>query len=304
MMVAKLFPAFLIAVWLAFGLYQIVSLRLHLPSARARQVLSMLNDDVNISLSEALYRPLAERLAKWIRLGKYRKRRLARQLSLAGVDMTPEYYVAGSVVMGLYLLVLAAALLLLSLSFGLLFVLLGVWVALMAVLMVRRMLRRVHKWTQAHHNTLEAELPKLASNVVQSLKTDTHPDIQHVLERYNQNVAGPAMKKELTTLIADMATGSREIALDRFAARLDSEHASALTHALASIDKGENMRAFLSDLDVQLLNWEVLQLREEAANRPAEFTPAYIALLFSMVVLLVVLFGTVIWNSLQVFFQM
>lgn len=294
----------LFSAWLGAGVYLLVSSYLHLPSHRAKKMLALQCDDNNIALSEALYQPVAKRIAKWIPLGRFRKRRLVRQLSAAGVDMTPEYYVAGALTMGLYLFAIAAILLLLSMQGGLLFLLMGIWMAFMAVMMTRRMLLRVRKWTQSYHRALETDLPKLGSAVRQAVKTDRNPDMYYVIEQYIPR-ANPAMKAELTILLADMRTGPRITALERFEARLNSTHASTLVKAMIGIERegGAHMQELFDGLDRQLREWEILQLREEAQNRPGEFNPAYIGLLLSMLLFYAALFGTVLLNALKMFNQ-
>ncbi|MFT9078378.1 hypothetical protein [Ethanoligenens sp.] len=294
----------LFSAWLAAGVYLLVSTYLHLPSRHAKKMLALQCDESNIALSEALYQPVAKQIAKWIPLGRFRKRRLARQLSAAGVDMTPEYYVAGALTMGLYLFAIAAILLLLSVQGGLLFLLMGLWMAFMAGMMVRRMLLRVRKWTRGYHQALEADLPKLGSAIRQAVKIDRNPDMYYVLEQYVAR-ANPAMKAELTILLADMRTGPRIAALNRFEARLNSPHASTLVKAIIGIERegGAHMQELLDGLDRQLRDWEILQLREEAQNRPSEFNPAYIGLLLAMILLYATLFGTVLLNAVQAFNQ-
>ncbi|MFT9057612.1 MAG: hypothetical protein ABF449_13590 [Ethanoligenens sp.] len=186
---------------------------------------------------------------------------------------------------------------------NLFFALFGFMFALLAVVAFRLEMSRTGRSAKAYRAELADELPKLTDAVHRGLDAEAgNPDVYYVLDRY-RHVAGPAMRKELDVLLADMATGDREIALNRFESRLSSEHASALCRALVGIDKGEDMQVYLDGLDVQLREWEWNRLQTEAAKRPDELRPASLAMLGSMLVLYAVLFDTVIWNSAQVFFQ-
>lgn len=288
----------LIALFFGFGLFLFVSDLLHLPSRRAVHVLTAL-DGGSTPLSEAIAAPLAKPLSHILPMDAYRKRRMQKELSLAGMEITPEYYVALAVVMGLYAAVPAVLLLIFAaLSRSMVFGLFGTVFLFAAFLVFWLELHRMGKRSKIYREELENELPSLTAAVRQGLETS--PDVYYVLDRY-RSVAGKAMRRELDILLADMATGDREIALNRFEARLGTEHASALVRALIGIDRGEDMQTFLDGLDVSLREWELNQLKKEAAKRPDELRPANLVLLGSMLVLYAILFGTEIWQSVQVF---
>lgn len=291
-----------VALLMACGLYFLLCARTHLQSTRAVRVLAAL-DGGRTALSEAIAEPFARTLAKIMPLEATYKRQLAKRLNFAGMEMTPEYYVAFSIVMGLFSAVPAILLFITSALFSNLFLaLFGFMFFLLAVVVFRLEMNRTGRSAKAYRAELADELPKLTDAVRRGLDAEAGaPDVYYVLDRY-RHVAGKAMRKELDVLLADMATGDREIALNRFESRLSSEHASALCRALIGIDKGEDMQTYLDGLDVQLREWEWNRLRKEAAKRPDELRPASLALLCSMLVLYAVLFGTVIWNSAQVFF--
>ncbi|MFT8888257.1 MAG: hypothetical protein ABF449_07935 [Ethanoligenens sp.] len=301
MMELWMIPA--VALLAACGLYFLLCAWAHLPSARAVRVLATL-DGGRTALSEALAAPLARPLSRILPLEATYKRQLAKRLAFADMDCSPEYYVAFAIVMALLaavpaiLLLIAAALL-----SNLFFALFGSMFVLLAVVVFRLEMSRTGRSAKAYRAELADELPKLTDAVHRGLDAEAgSPDVYYVLDRY-RHVAGPAMRKELDILIADMATGDREIALNRFESRLSSDHASALCRALIGIDKGEDMQVYLDGLDVQLREWEWNRLKAEAAKRPDELRPASLAMLGSMLVLYAILFGTMIWNSVQVFFQ-
>lgn len=292
-----------VALLAACGLYLFLCTAAHLPSARAVRVLAAL-DSGRTALSEAIVSPLARPLSRILPLETTYKRQLAKRLDFAGMEMTPEYYVAFAVVMGLLALIPAILLFVAAaLLSNLFFALFGFMFFLLSVVVFRLEMSRTGRSAKAYRTELADELPKLTDAVRRGLDAEAgNPDVYYVLDRY-RHVAGKAMRKELDILLADMATGDRQTALNRFESRLSSEHASALCRALIGIDKGEDMQVYLDGLDVQLREWEWNRLKAEAAKRPDELRPASLAMLGSMLVLYGVLFGTVIWNSAQVFFQ-
>lgn len=288
----------LIAALFGVGLFLFMTDRLHLPSARAVHVLISLNGN-SVPLSEAVAAPLARSLSRVLPLDAYRKRRMQKELSLAGMEIIPEYYVAFAVVMGLYATVPAILLFVFAaVTRSMIFSLFGTVFLFASFLVFWLELHRMGKRAKLYREELERELPSLTAAVRQGLETS--PDIYHVLNRY-RSVSGKAMRRELDTLLADMATGDREVALNRFETRLGTDHASALVRALIGIDRGEDMQMYLDGLDVSLREWELNQLKKEAAKRPDELRPANLALLGSMLILYAILFGTEIWQSVQVF---
>ena len=291
-----------VALLAACGLYFLLCAWAHLPSARAVRVLAAL-DGGRTALSEALAAPLARPLSRILPLEATYKRQLAKRLDFAGMEMTPEYYVAFAIVMGLLAAVPAILLFVAAALLGNLFLaLFGFMFFLLSIVILRLEMSRTGRSAKAYRAELTNELPKLTDAVRQGLDAEAgNPDVYYVLDRY-RHVAGTVMRKELDILLADMATGDREVALNRFESRLGNDHASALCRALVGIDKGENMQTYLDGLDVQLREWEWNRLKAEAAKRPDELRSASLALLGSMLVLYAVLFGTVIWNSAQVFF--
>ena len=291
-----------VALLAASGLYFLLCAWAHLPSARAVRVLAAL-DGGRTALSEALAAPLARPLSCILPLEATYKRQLAKRLEFANMDCTSEYYVAFAIVMALFAAVPAILLFVAATLFGnLFFALFGFVFFLLAIVVFRLEMSRTGRSAKAYRAELADELPKLTDAVHRGLDAEAgNPDVYYVLDRY-RHVAGPAMRKELDVLLADMATGDREVALNRFESRLSSEHASALCRALVGIDKGEDMQVYLDGLDVQLREWEWNRLKAEAAKRPDELRPASLAMLGSMLVLYAILFGTMIWNSVQVFF--
>lgn len=285
---------------LAAGLWLALSAALHLPGGRARKAIAFLTGGM-VSPGDAFVRPLAVRLAKWIRLNPYKKQRLQNKLDFAKADMTPEYYTAYSYALGLWMLpVLLLTGYITVRSRSLYLAVVTVLLAMLAWQIVRRSLRRVVHWTIMRHNTLEMEWPRLGSHIRQSLAAGGTPDVRRLLKGYLPS-AGAPMREELEITLADMATGSPDMALEHLAARADSENATALMQILIGVEKGEDMQTALDGLDRQLREWEITALREEAENRPAECQSAQLYLLLSMIVLWGVVIGIAVVQNLNAF---
>lgn len=283
MNIYELSVSILVTVLLAAGLYILLTSAFGLPSFRSVRMTARLSGEEK-SFNALFIDPVARSLSKLFKLSEYRKKVLTRELSNAGMSMTPEMYVSRAVTKGLYLF-------LLSLVFFLVHPAAGCVMLMVAIYRVIVDLRSVRKRVKTHHEAVENEIPKLTSNVAESITYNS--DLYYILKNY-RDVAGKEMTKELDLLLADMVTGNREVALVRFEGRLNSTNASSLVRGLIGIDRGEDMKTYLEGLEVQLRDWEINRLRIEVDKRPDELVPGNFALFGSLALFYMILFGTTI----------
>lgn len=273
----------LVTALMAAGLYILLTSALGLPSYRSAQMAARLSGEER-SFDALFIDPAARKIVKLIKLSTYRKKLLARELSNAGMNMTPEMYVSRAVTKGLYILLPGVVAFLVLTAAGCVMLLAAVYIVFLE-------LRSVRKRVKAHHEAVENEIPKLASYVAESITYNS--DLYYILKNY-RDVAGKEMTKELDLLLADMVTGNREVALVRFEGRLNSTNASSLVRGLIGIDRGEEMKSYLEGLEVQLRDWEINRLRVEVDKRPDELVVGNFALFASMAAFYMILFGTTI----------
>ena len=154
-----------VALLVACGLYFLACARTHLPSARAVRVLAAL-DGGRTAMSEAFAAPLARPLSRILPLEATYKRQLAKRLDFAGMEMTPEYYVAFAIVMALFTAIPSVLLFVFAALLRNLFLaLFGFMFFLLAVVVFRLEMSRTGRSAKAYRAALADELPKLTAAV-------------------------------------------------------------------------------------------------------------------------------------------
>ena len=127
-------------------------------------------------------------------MDEYKRHRMERTLSAAGMDMTPEVYLA-------YTILKPAAALLAVIPCLLIFPLLSPIVVLLAILLYFKESRKADEMVAERREKIEGELPRFVATVEQELGASR--DVLTILENYKRH-AGPDFARELDVLTADM----------------------------------------------------------------------------------------------------
>ena len=131
-------------------------------------------------------------------MDEYKRHRMKRTLSAAGMDMTPEVYLA-------YTILKPAAALLAVIPCLLIFPLLSPIVVLLSILLYFKESRKAEEMVAERREKIEGELPRFVATVEQELGASR--DVLTILENYKHH-AGPDFARELDVLTADMRSSS------------------------------------------------------------------------------------------------
>lgn len=252
----------LFAVTFSCGIYLVTADYLALPTFRAARVaLNIMRQDKGRQKSlDMLILSLSSRLSRFIRMDAYRKRKLSATLRSAGIQMSPETYMAQAwVKSGLVLLAIVPALLIFPiLSFVILF---------LAIMVYFRESGSADQKMKRRRETIENELTRFVLTLEQELKGSR--DVLRILQTYKKN-AGAVLRHELDITTADMLSGSHEAALTRFEARVGSAMLSDVVRGLLSVVRGDDGSVYFQMLahDFKLL--ELQKLKLIAMKRPAK----------------------------------
>lgn len=205
---------FLFGVAVAAGLFFILADILKLPRLSTEKALLSAGrtEKKRMKSLDALFLGWAIKLSKYIRMDEYKRHRLERTLNAAGMDMTPEVYLA-------YTILKPAAALLAVIPCLLIFPLLSPIVVLLSILLYFKESRKAEEKVAERREKIEGELPRFVATVEQELGASR--DVLTILENYKRH-AGPDFARELDVLTADMRSSSYEAALVRFEGRLAS----------------------------------------------------------------------------------
>lgn len=256
------FLLIIFAVFFSLGVYLIVADILKLPTLRVSK--AVLNagrlGKKKIKTFDAFIYKLSLKLSKLIHFDGYKKRKVAATLKSAGINLTPETFVATAwIKTGLILLAVFPALLI--------FPLLTPVILFLAIAVYFKEIRRADDMLKKKREAVESELPRFVLTIEQELKSNR--DVLSILETYKRN-AGEALKHELEITVADMKSGSFEAALSRFEARVGSGMLSDALRGLISVLRGDDGIVYFQMLahDFKLIEFQKLKL--EAMKRPSK----------------------------------
>ena len=251
---------FLFGVAVAAGLFFILADILKLPRLSTEKALLSAGrtEKKRMKSLDAIFLGWAIKLSKYIRMDEYKRHRLERTLSAAGMDMTPEVYTA-------YTILKPAAVLLAIIPCLLIFPLLSPIVVLLAILLYFKESRKAEEQVTKRREKIEGELPRFVATVEQELGASR--DVLTILENYKRH-AGPDFARELDVLTADMRSSSYEAALVRFEGRLASPMLSDIVRGLIGVLRGDDGRIYFQMLSHDMKQLELQRLKAQAAKIP------------------------------------
>lgn len=275
---------------LAAGLYFVLADLLKLPRlSTERALISAGRRERSLVKSlEALILGWALKLAPFIKMDAYKRRRLESKLAAAGLDMTPEVYTAyGILKPSLILLGIIPCLFVLPI--------LTPVVVVLAILTWFKESRRADELVKARMELIEGELPRFVATVHQELAASR--DVLRILENYKKH-AGPDFSRELDVLTADMRSSSYEAALIRFEARMGSATISDIVRGLIGILRGDDGRMYFQMLSHDLKALELQRLKAKAAKIPPKIRVFSFIMLMCFMMTYIVIIAYQIINSL------
>jgi len=251
---------FIFVVLFSAGAYLILAEVLKVPTYRAAKAVISVGKKRKKQArnSDAFIMELAVKLAKYLPMDEYKRRRLTATLKSAEISMTAEVYMAQAVIKaGLVLLCIIPSLLfapIISPAF---------LIAGIAVYFNES--GKANKLVKARREEIEYELPRFVATVTQELLASR--DVLSMLESYQKN-AGKAMKNELAITTADMRTGNYEAALTRFEARISSAMLSDVARGLIGVLRGDDGVTYFRMLGHDMKQLELQRLKRLAMERP------------------------------------
>lgn len=199
-------------------------------------------------------------LGRHLPMNPHKKAKLAATLRAAGINKTPETYIA-------YAYVKAGVALTGVLPCVLLMPLASIGVVLAALIVYFKETGRADELMRAKREIIESELSRFASTIEQELKNSR--DVLSILENYKKN-AGEEFAKELDIVCADMRSSSYEAALTRFEARLNSSQLSDIVRGLIGVLRGDDSAVYFQMLVHDFKQIEIQRLKAKAQKIPPQ----------------------------------
>jgi len=245
---------------LAFGLFQLLSGLMRLPTLKtSRVMMGRGKGEKTLSRTlDAFFMETALKLARYIHINAHKKSRMENVLRASGLEMTPEVYTA-------YAYVKAGSVFLLLIPALYLFPLAALFVILLGIMVYFKEIRKADELLKEKREKIEGELYRFVSTITQELKNSR--DVLSMLEHYKEN-AGTDFRRELDIVCADMRSSSYEAALTRFEARLNSPQLSDVVRGLIGVLRGDDGAVYFQMLTHDFKQAEFQRLKAKAAKIP------------------------------------
>lgn len=245
---------------LAAGLFFIAADLLRLPKLATQKAMLEAGRQAKPKAKtvDALLRGAAVRLSAQIPMDEYKKSRMAKVLSAAGLDLSPELFTAQAIVK-------ACAIALGILPALMILPLLAPFLLFLAVLVYFKEIRKADEALSEKRGRIEQELPRFVATVTQELKASR--DVLSMVENFKKN-AGADFAAELDVLTADMRSSSYEAALTRFEARFNSPMLSDVTRGLIGVLRGDDGAVYFQMLTHDMKQLELQRLKAQAMKIP------------------------------------
>ena len=271
---------------LGTGFYYIVTEFLILPDNKARKAISSYGKGKKAPSSDEIISYLASKIERYIVIEENQKKLLQRKLNAAELDHTPEFHTARAVASGLIVTLFGVVFALIFSAFVnwmiifSLFVILGIFSGF-------KMMNETNEIISRKAGAIEPELALFASTIQKQLSSTT--DIIKIFESYRK-ICGEAFRHEIDVTIADMKTGSYEIALLNFDNRVRLESLSQIIRGLIAVLKGDDQRVYFDMLVHDLSNAERERLKRLSLKRPSKlnFSSAMVLVCFITIIVYII----------------
>lgn len=283
------------AILTGFGCYHLSCAFVDVPTSKTSRAMMTVKKQTGSGrekLFDVYLTRFSKTLAPLLKLDSIKRGKLETTLAIAGVPLSPEAYT-----MKAFLTAFAVAAC--SLPLFLALPLFGFLIVGMAVLMWFSTYYSAFDYVKKRKKIIEAELPRFAVSIQQSLANDR--DVLKLLMSYRR-IAGPDLGKELDTTIADMKTANYENALLHFQNRIGSTMLSDIVRGLIGTLRGDDQQMYFRMLVFDMRQIEQNNLKKEAAKRPKQMQKYSMMMLFCILLIYVVVLTVEVISSLGSFF--
>lgn len=155
--------------------------------------------------------------------------------------------------------------------------------------------KKVSNIIKEKRRQIEAELPRLVSNIDKTLAHSR--DVLGILDCYREH-AGEELRRELDITVADMRSGNHKVALTRLESGVGSSMMSDVTRGLVSVIRGDKTDVYWGNLVLKFSDYQRTLLKNEAIKAPKRVRKLSMALLFCFMPVYVAVIGQVLLSSL------
>ncbi len=235
---------------------------------------------------------IATLFERFIHPDAIQRTQLENALEIAGIEMTPESYIASAIARGVLVAAVTIPLWVVTPLMALVGIALG---CLMGFAKYQEVLDFVKK----RRKRIESEIPRFAAAIGQGLEIDR--DILRMFIAYRR-VAERDFAGELDRTIADMKTGNYENALLKLEKRVNSPLMSDVIRGLIGVLRGDDQRVYFKMIVFDMRQLEQNNLKKEAMKRPQAMQKYCMFMMFCILIIYGVVLVTEVVSSIGILF--
>ena len=281
-------------VFTALGIYLVACDALKIPTfAPTKAALNIAQHEKRHAKSlDALVLHWAYKLSKFIKLSDYKHRKMTATLKSADIPLTPETFIAKSIVKAFIWLCFAIFMYFIE-------PLLAPVIMMWMIKILFDDLKSADTAVKKKREEIEYELPRFVATISQELRSNR--DVLSMLEGYRAS-AGKGFKSELEITIADMKSGPQETALTRLETRIGSAMLSEVVRGLLAVLQGDNGILHFDMLAHDYKQLEYQRLKLIASKRPDKVRKYSYAILVCFIIIIFYVIGVQAYNSMYSMF--
>ena len=280
----------LATLFMLIGLFSLILELLGMPTSLVRKNIMVLSKSAisKPSSFDVIVNKISSRIQRFIKIDELKRNRMVNEFEVLSIKLTPEQYYGNAIAKGIIIACFAP--LGLVLHWGL-----SIFILLIAVLIFLLEYNSVDKIIKERKSSIERELTKFVSVIEQTFKNEHN--VVKLLEDYVSTDDSP-LTKELRIVLADMKTGSYEMALNKFSNRINSTYVSETCRGLLGALRGDNTVSYFETLNIKLWEAERARIKKEAMKSPKKVKYLVSAMMSCMMLIYIVVFATVIVDGL------
>jgi Flp pilus assembly protein TadB len=286
------FVKIIIFVFIFLALYQFALIAFKCHSHRTSAVIRDIVNRQKLYNAKSIQAGLSEIISNFVVMTDYKRSKLAENLKIANIPLTPETYTAESIVVFLKYALIAVIFLFIFPLFSMLFFTL-------AFLKYLQSRDRILKSIRLKREQIDLDLPRFVNSIVQELR-DNH-DVVSIFERHKDNYS-ESFSNEIAITIADMRTGNYEAALQRFEGRVGSASLSEVVRGLIEMVKGNDTHIYWETLSFRFSEMQKENLRRLAKKVPGKVNKLSFVLMLTFILLYVFVLGYQIITNIGTMF--
>lgn len=251
----------IVIVLLAFAIYQLITSFIILPSKQTYKNIQNISKKKGVKeeLAELFVYPIAKLVSKFVRIDMYKRKKLVKNLTRAGYEISPEEYYANAIVTSAYVLIVSVVMIIMGIT------LIGFLGVILTVILYFANIDKVNDKLKLTNAAILRELPRFVRTYNHSKHANTQ--LLTIVEKYRK-VAGKEFCYDLDVLITDLKTTNEEEALMRFDDRVNLPQLSGFVNALISSTKGVDQEIYFFTLEKEMNMLARENIRREIQKRP------------------------------------